>query len=179
MLISHFFRHKKEETEELLEKWMDKTAWSKTSSPKSCTDFKLASSLEVFGITEIEYALRSENENTITRQISIVSSITRHGIECCETLLHKTIKFLALCFESPQKKVVANTIAALNMYFNNFEFFLDGIPSKADVKEAIRTGDSKIRNTQFKYPYIEYSSVVEKMFRAWVLSLFKTTQGYF
>lgn len=179
MLISHLFRLKKDETEEMLEKWMDKNVWTKATNPKACSGFKLASCLEVFGIKEIEYALRSENENTITRQVSIVSSITRHGIECSESLLVKSLKFLAICFESPQKKVVTNSIAALNLYFNNFEFFLDGIPSKADVKEAVRTGDSKIRNTEFKYPYIEYSGLVEKMFQAWVLGLFKTTEKYF
>ena len=179
MLISHLFRLKKDDTEELIEKWMDKNVWIKSSNSKSCAGFKLMASLEVFGIKEIEYALRSENENTITKQISIISSITRHGIECSESLLQKSLKFLGLCFESEQKKVVANSIAALNLYFSNFEFHLAGIPSKADVKEAYKTGDSKIRNTEFKYPYIEHSSTVDKMFKAWVLGLFQTTEAYF
>lgn len=177
MLISHMFRLRKDQTEELVEKWMDKTVWKKIKSPRSSDEFKLGITLKIFGIDEIEYGLRSDNENILIKYIAIVSAISRHAIDCSKSTLTNTIKFFALCFENPQNRISANSIAAMNLYFNNLAFSISGIPGKAAVKETVKSGSSKIPNVDFKFPHAEKPEKVELMFKGWVLGLFETCES--
>jgi hypothetical protein len=172
MLLSHLFRLRKDQTEEIMEKWMNKNAWKKLATPKPSSEFKLAKTLEILGINEIEYGLKSDNENILTKYIAIVCSISRHGIDCSKKILDNTVKFLALCFENPKKRVVLNSVAAINLYFNNFEFTISGIASKADIKQAVKSGNSNIKNTEFKFPHADQPEKISNMFHAWVLGLF-------
>ena len=58
----------------------------------------------------------------------------------------------------------------------NHELSIKGIASKGDIKEAVRTGDSKINNLEFNFPHADQAGKVEKMFKAWVLGLFQTLE---
>ena len=157
--------------------WMLKNAWKKITSPQPVSDFKIKNTLEIFGIAEIEYKLSSDNEAILVKYISIVSSLSRHSIEISKEMLEDTIKFLALCFENKQKRVVVNAAAAMTLYFNNFEFKISGIASKADIKDAVKSGNSKINNIEFCFPHSDHPQKVEKMFKGWVLGLFNTCES--
>ena len=157
--------------------WMLKNAWKKITSPQTVSDFKIKNTLEIFGIAGIEYKLSSDNEAILVKYISIVSSLSRHSIEISKEMLEDTIKFLALCFENKQKRVVVNAAAAMTLYFNNFEFKISGIASKADIKDAVKSGNSKINNIEFCFPHSDHPQKVEKMFKGWVLGLFNTCES--
>jgi hypothetical protein len=177
ILISLLFKRKPEKVEELILNWMNRKALKKLNQPKSVEGMKLEKVLKSFGINEIEYSLKSSNENILSKYIAIVSSISRNSLEISDQMLIESIKFMALCFESDKKVVVRTTIAAFKLYFNSFEFLQIGTTSKDHVKNTVKNQLEKIEHIEFIEGEQSNYPRVKQLFESFLISLVETVDS--
>ena len=137
VLISALYKLRKDQTEEVLVNWLNKSVWKKLSQPKAVDDLKLGVSLKIYGINEIEYRLKSENEDILIKQISVANAFLVNSLRLDEEVLVKLIKFIALTFETDKRKVVEASIFSLECLMSLGRFRVYGSSSKSYIKRHV------------------------------------------
>lgn len=177
MLITSFMYHNPEKTQEKILNWMEKKVWKKIENGKQVKELKLGNILSHFGEVEMDYELRSQNETTIKREISVVSSISRKTFLLSKNSFLKTLKYIILCINHEKTSVVNVAINAFSLFLQGLNFSCKGFTHKSLIKKGIRNGEN-IEKIKFNFPEEQESERYQELIEGLLILTFETVEEY-